>query len=79
MNHALLISVQRIRFFNHFKYFLVEYQEIFGIFDNRGDGKVQMSQIGEVLRACGQNPTESEWRKYVGDDPGKRERNKVRL
>ncbi|XP_067929175.1 myosin-2 essential light chain-like [Watersipora subatra] len=51
---------------------LVEYQEVFGIFDNRGDGKVQVSLIGELLRACGQNPTEAEWKKLVGDDPEKR-------
>lgn len=43
---------------------------MFGIFDNRGDGKVQVSQLGELLRACGQNPTEGEWRKLVGDDTG---------
>lgn len=49
---------------------VAEYQEVFGIFDNRGDGKVPVSLIGELLRACGQNPTEAEWKKLVGDDPG---------
>lgn len=29
-----------------------------------------MWQIGEVLRACGQNPTEAEWKKYMGEDQG---------
>ena len=51
-------------------FFDLEYQETFNIFDNRGDQKVHVWQIGEVLRACGQNPTESEWKKYMGDDPG---------
>lgn len=44
---------------------------MFGIFDTRGDGKVQVNMIGEMLRACGQNPTEAEWKKLVGDDIGK--------
>jgi len=49
-----------------------EYQETFNIFDNRGDQKVHVWQIGEVLRACGQNPTENEWKKYMGDDSERR-------
>lgn len=52
-------------------FFSSEYQETFNIFDNRGDQKVHVWQIGEVLRACGQNPTEQEWKKYTGDDQGK--------
>lgn len=30
------------------------------MFDNRGDGKINVSQLGDVLRALGQNPTEAE-------------------
>jgi len=37
-----------------------DYQEAFGIFDQKGDGKIQVTQIGEVLRALGQNPTEAD-------------------
>ena len=33
------------------------------MFDNRGDGKICSSQLGEVLRALGQNPTEAEVKK----------------
>lgn len=51
---------------------IAEYQETFNIFDNRGDQKVYVWQIGEVLRACGQNPTEAEWKKYMGDDQERR-------
>lgn len=40
-----------------------EFQEAFSIFDQKGDGKIQVSQIGEVLRALGQNPTESDVKK----------------
>jgi len=42
---------------------IAEYQETFGIFDSKGDNKIQVSQIGEVLRALGQNPTEAEVKK----------------
>ena len=46
-----------------FSVFLAEYQETFSLFDNRGDGKIFAHQLGEVLRAMGQNPTEAEVRK----------------
>ncbi|TMW42619.1 hypothetical protein DOY81_012304 [Sarcophaga bullata] len=40
-----------------------EFQEAFNLFDNRGDGKIHVSQVGECLRALGQNPTESDVKK----------------
>jgi myosin light chain 6 len=40
-----------------------EFQEAFQLFDNRGDGKISVSQLGDVLRALGQNPTEAEVKK----------------
>lgn len=43
----------------------VEFQEAFNLFDNRGDGKIQQQQIGECLRALGQNPTESDVKKFT--------------
>lgn len=51
---------------------MTELQEVFGIFDIRGDQKISAHQIGEVLRACGLNPTEHEWKKYVGTEAEKR-------
>jgi len=42
---------------------IADYQEAFNLFDNRGDGKIQVTQIGDVLRALGQNPTESDVKK----------------
>jgi len=42
---------------------IIEFQETFGIFDLKGDHRIQVSQIGEVLRALGQNPTEAEVKK----------------
>ncbi|XP_052869090.1 myosin-2 essential light chain isoform X2 [Anopheles bellator] len=44
---------------------LSEFQEAFNLFDNRGDGKIQQQQIGECLRALGQNPTESDVKKFT--------------
>ena len=38
---------------------LAEFQEAFLLYDNRGDGKISVSLIGDVTRALGQNPTES--------------------
>lgn len=43
----------------------LEFQEAFNLFDNRGDGKIQQHQIGECLRALGQNPTESDVKKFT--------------
>lgn len=42
---------------------VIEYQDAFSLFDSRGDGKISISQLGDVLRALGQNPTEAEVKK----------------
>jgi myosin light chain 6 len=40
-----------------------EFKEAFTLFDTRGDGMIPTKQVGEVLRALGQNPTEADiWR-----------------
>jgi len=44
-----------------------EFQEAFLLYDNRGDGKISVSLIGDVMRALGQNPTESDVKKLVVD------------
>ncbi len=44
---------------------VAEFQEAFMLYDNRGDGKIAVSLIGDVMRALGQNPTESEVKKLV--------------
>jgi len=36
------------------------FMEAFSLFDTRGDGKINTSQVGDALRALGQNPTEAE-------------------
>lgn len=44
---------------------MAEFQEAFQLFDNRGDGKIHVAKIGDALRALGQNPTESDVKKYT--------------
>jgi Ca2+-binding EF-hand superfamily protein len=36
------------------------YKEAFALFDKRGNGRVTVADLGDLLRACGQNPTLSE-------------------
>jgi Ca2+-binding EF-hand superfamily protein len=40
-------------------------EEAFQLFDNRGDNKIHISHIGNALRALGQNPTESDVKKFA--------------
>lgn len=42
-----------------------DYQETFSIFDSKGDGQIGVNQVGDVLRAMGQNPTEADISKCV--------------
>lgn len=42
-----------------------ECREAFYLYDRRGDKKVESSQIGEVMRALGTNPTEGEIAKII--------------
>ncbi|RCI10397.1 hypothetical protein L249_4395 [Ophiocordyceps polyrhachis-furcata BCC 54312] len=36
------------------------YKEAFALFDKRGNGRVSVDALGDLLRACGQNPTLAE-------------------
>ena len=47
------------------------YKEAFALFDKRGNGRVPLDSLGDLLRACGQNPTLAEIRdleKNIGGD-----------
>ena len=47
------------------------YKEAFALFDKRGTQRVALESLGDLLRACGQNPTLAEIRdleKNVGCD-----------
>lgn len=49
------------------------YKEAFSLFDKRGNGRVAIESLGDLLRACGQNPTLAEiaeLEKGVGGDCG---------
>ena len=46
--------------------------EAFSLFDTKGDGKIAAAQLGDVLRALGQNPTEADVHKFgFAKKPGK--------
>lgn len=47
------------------------YKEAFALFDKRGNGRVALESLGDLCRACGQNPTQAEigdLEKSVGGD-----------
>jgi Ca2+-binding EF-hand superfamily protein len=47
------------------------YKEAFSLFDKRGNGRVALDSLGDLLRACGQNPTLAEIKdleKNIGGD-----------
>ncbi|KAB0356708.1 hypothetical protein FD755_010505 [Muntiacus reevesi] len=46
---------------------LEEFKEAFQLFDRTGDGKILYSQCGDVMRALGQNPTNAEVLKVLGN------------
>ncbi|KAJ7384138.1 Myosin light polypeptide 6 [Desmophyllum pertusum] len=47
-----------------------EHKEAFLLFDRRGDGKIESTQLGEVLRSLGHNPTQAEVKKSLKEvDP----------
>lgn len=56
--------------FQIFLVFALEYRDTFSLFDKQGDGRVECSSLGEMLRALGLNPTEAEVKKIVAEiDP----------
>lgn len=44
-----------------------EFKEAFSLFDRDGDGTITTKELGTVLRALGQNPTEEELRQMVNE------------
>jgi len=37
-----------------------QYRDAFALFDSKGNGRVPRASLGDLLRACGQNPTLAE-------------------
>ncbi|KAF9353989.1 hypothetical protein BGX26_008239 [Mortierella sp. AD094] len=47
-----------------------EFKEGFSLFDRKGNGTIETSSLGDLLRALGQNPTQSQVRDLVAEaDP----------
>ena len=44
-----------------------EFKEAFELFDRVGDGKILYGQCGDVMRALGQNPTNAEVLRILGN------------
>uniref|UniRef100_A0A3B3CWQ3 Myosin, light chain 1, alkali; skeletal, fast n=1 Tax=Oryzias melastigma TaxID=30732 RepID=A0A3B3CWQ3_ORYME len=57
-----LSAVKVIQFFVY-----SDYREAFGLFDRVGDNKVAYNQIADIMRALGQNPTNKEVNKLLGN------------
>uniref|UniRef100_A0A673FF37 Myosin light chain 3, skeletal muscle isoform-like n=1 Tax=Sinocyclocheilus rhinocerous TaxID=307959 RepID=A0A673FF37_9TELE len=43
------------------------FKESFGLFDRVGDSKVAFNQVADIMRALGQNPTNKDVKKILGD------------
>ena len=44
-----------------------EYKETFSLFDKEGDGTIAPKELGTVLRALGQHPTEADLNDLVAN------------
>lgn len=54
--------------------YISEFREAFELFDRVGDGKILYSQCGDLMRALGQNPTNAEVLKVLGNPKSEGER-----
>uniref|UniRef100_A0A8B9FSE2 Myosin light chain 1 n=1 Tax=Amazona collaria TaxID=241587 RepID=A0A8B9FSE2_9PSIT len=57
---------------------LADFKEAFLLFDRTGDAKITLSQVGDIIRALGQNPTNAEINKILGN-PSKEELNAKKI
>lgn len=48
-----------------------EAKEVFNLYDEEGDGKIDASQVGDVARACGLKPTNAMVNKAAGGEHAK--------
>ncbi len=46
---------------------VTDFKEAFGLFDRVGDSKVAFDQVADIMRALGQNPTNKDVKKILGD------------
>uniref|UniRef100_A0ACB8G022 Uncharacterized protein n=1 Tax=Sphaerodactylus townsendi TaxID=933632 RepID=A0ACB8G022_9SAUR len=57
---------------------IADFKEAFLLFDRTGESKITLSQVGDVIRALGQNPTNAEVKKILGD-PSNEEMNAKKI
>uniref|UniRef100_A0A8C6VKY7 Calglandulin n=1 Tax=Naja naja TaxID=35670 RepID=A0A8C6VKY7_NAJNA len=55
-----------------------DFKEAFLLFDRTGESKITLSQVGDVIRALGQNPTNAEIKKILGN-PSNEEMNAKKI
>ena len=68
VRHTIVSGINFILFFVFFPQ--TEYLDAFLLFDRRGDNKIEVEQLGNVIRALGQNPTNAEVKKVSHGYPG---------
>ena len=47
--------------------FFSEFKEAFSLFDKNGDGTITVKELGIVMRAIGQNPTDAELQDMINE------------
>ncbi|XP_042307867.1 myosin light chain 1/3, skeletal muscle isoform isoform X2 [Sceloporus undulatus] len=57
---------------------VAEFKEAFLLFDRTGESKITLSQVGDIIRALGQNPTNAEVKKILGN-PSNEEMNAKKI
>nr|XP_019582570.1 PREDICTED: myosin light chain 1/3, skeletal muscle isoform isoform X1 [Rhinolophus sinicus] len=57
---------------------IADFKEAFLLFDRTGESKITLSQVGDVLRALGTNPTNAEVKKVLGN-PSNEEMNAKKI
>ena len=48
-------------------FFFSEFKEAFSLFDKNGDGTITVKELGIVMRAIGQNPTDAELQDMINE------------
>ncbi|XP_015272926.1 PREDICTED: myosin light chain 1/3, skeletal muscle isoform isoform X2 [Gekko japonicus] len=57
---------------------IADFKEAFLLFDRTGESKITLSQVGDIIRALGQNPTNAEVKKILGN-PSNEEMNAKKI
>lgn len=53
-------AICKIKMSNQYDQASTDYKQAFSLYDKRGNGRVALNDLGDLLRACGQNPTLAE-------------------